>query len=316
MSKRHHDGSRREQLDVHAVARALGGDVIGHGRVQAPGPGHSKKDRSLSIKLEPDAPGGFLVHSFAGDDPIACKDYIRHALGLPAFNLAKHRPRRSRSPSERASGLRHRPNDHRSVEQLSKARYLWSQTVPIAGSPAETYLRVARRYGGGLPSTLRYLKPKGRYPGALVAAFGLAQEEEPGVLSIERLEVAGIHLTRINADGSRKAGTDCDKIMIGSSAGSPIVLAPPNDLSALAIAEGIEDSLSVHEATGLGAWAAGAANRLPALAEAIPDHVECVTVIGDADPAGRRYARQLEKQLRKSGVEVIVVDGFEGPTTK
>src|SRR3984893_11304738 len=53
-------------LDPHVVARALGGNVSGH-NVVAPGPGHSRADRSLSVKLDPSAPDGFIVHSFAGD---------------------------------------------------------------------------------------------------------------------------------------------------------------------------------------------------------------------------------------------------------
>ena len=53
-------------LDPHAVARALGGNVSGCA-VVAPGPGHSRADRSLSVKLDPTAPDGFIVHSFAGE---------------------------------------------------------------------------------------------------------------------------------------------------------------------------------------------------------------------------------------------------------
>ena len=64
---------------------ALGGDVAGD-HVRAPGPGHSRTDRSLSIKIDPAAPDGFVVHSFSpSDDPIACKDYVREKAGLPTF---------------------------------------------------------------------------------------------------------------------------------------------------------------------------------------------------------------------------------------
>ena len=63
-------------LTLQQLARALGGDISGS-QVLAPGPGHSPKDRSLSIKLEDSAPGGFLVHSFSGDDAILCKNYVR-----------------------------------------------------------------------------------------------------------------------------------------------------------------------------------------------------------------------------------------------
>ena len=72
-------------MTLQQIARALGGEVCGH-QVHAPGPGHSPKDRSLSIKLDESAPDGFLVHSFAGDDPIRCKDYFREKLSLPRWN--------------------------------------------------------------------------------------------------------------------------------------------------------------------------------------------------------------------------------------
>lgn len=60
-------------MDLQAVARALGGVVAGS-QVLAPGPNHSPTDRSLSVKVDAAAPGGILVHSFAGDDPLECKD--------------------------------------------------------------------------------------------------------------------------------------------------------------------------------------------------------------------------------------------------
>ncbi len=53
--------------------------------VRAPGPGHSRIDRSLSVRLDANAPDGFVVHSFANDDPIACRDYVREKAELPAF---------------------------------------------------------------------------------------------------------------------------------------------------------------------------------------------------------------------------------------
>src|SRR5262249_3832367 len=132
---------------------------------------------------------------------------------------------------------------------------------------------------------------------AMIAAFGMAYEPEPGLLEIAGADLRGVHITKLKPDGSGKAGTDTDKIMIGMSIGSPIVLAPLNDLLALAISEGIEDELSVHEATGLGAWAAGSASRLSALADAVPSYIEAVTLLVDDDEVGRRHAGELRKRL-------------------
>jgi RecA-family ATPase len=71
-------------LDLRAVAHALGGRVSG-GQVHAPGPGHSPDDRSLSVKLNDGAPDGFVVFSFADDDLMECRDYVRKRIGLQAF---------------------------------------------------------------------------------------------------------------------------------------------------------------------------------------------------------------------------------------
>ena len=72
-------------LDLRALARALDGE-ISCDEVLCPGPGHSVKDRSLSVRISADAEGGFVVHWFAGDDPIACRDHVRAKLGLRPFS--------------------------------------------------------------------------------------------------------------------------------------------------------------------------------------------------------------------------------------
>jgi hypothetical protein len=183
------------------------------------------------------------------------------------------------------------------LQQLRKARWLWSEAVPITGTPAETYLRSCRGYCGPLPTTLRFLQGRGKHGPAMIAAFGLAVEREPSQLDIADADVVGLHITRLAPDGSRKAGTETDKIMIGKSAGFPIVLAPPNELLGLAITEGIEDALTTHEASGLGAWAAGGASRLPALAKTIPGFIEAVTIMTDDDVDGRRHAAALRAAI-------------------
>src|SRR6516164_2463777 len=80
-------------LDLRSIARALGGEISGR-QILAPGPGHRPQDRSLSIRIEPGAPDGFIVYSFAGNDPIACKDYVRERLGLPEWEPGDEQDRR------------------------------------------------------------------------------------------------------------------------------------------------------------------------------------------------------------------------------
>jgi hypothetical protein len=193
------------------------------------------------------------------------------------------------------------------AERLSKAKWLWAKRRSIYGSLAETYLREARGYQGAIPSTLAFLPARGEYGPAMIAAFGIPDEPEPGHITIADDAVRGVHLTRLAPDGSDKAGTDKDKIMIGMSADWPIVLAAPNDLLGLAVTEGIENALSVHEVTGLGAWAGGSASRLPALASAIPDDIETVKIIMDDDADGRRFSGELAARLSDRNIEVRLV---------
>jgi hypothetical protein len=193
------------------------------------------------------------------------------------------------------------------ADSLKKARWLWSQRKPIIGSIAEKYLRECRRYQGRIPGTLGFLPARGEYHPAMIAAFGMAKEIEPGEIVIYDAAVRGVHLTKLKPDGSGKAGSGADKLTIGISNTSPIMLAPPNDLLGLAIAEGVEDALSVHQATGLGAWAAGTAGRLPAMADCVPDYIEAVTIMVDADPMGEKNAAELATRLDNRGIEVRMV---------
>jgi Toprim domain len=197
--------------------------------------------------------------------------------------------------------------DAPATARRDKARWLWSQRQPIRGTLAEIYLREARHYRGPLPGSLGFLPKRPEHPPAMIAAFGLAEEIEPGLISVPAAALAGVHLTRLAPDGRAKAGTETDKIMVGAPRGLPIVLAAPNELNGLAIAEGIEDALSVHEATGLGAWAAGAASFLPALAAAVPEWIECITILVDDDEAGRRNADVLAEHLERRCFSVRLV---------
>jgi putative DNA primase/helicase len=183
---------------------------------------------------------------------------------------------------------------------------LWSQRRPTIGSIAECYLRETRNYSGPLPPTLAFLPPtKPEHFPAMVAAFGIPDEPEPRVLGQPR-HVNAVHLTLLEPDGSGKANAKPNKLIIGRPLGRPISIAPPNDLLGLAITEGIEDALTAHEATGLGAWAAAAAGYMPSLADNVPDYIECVTIFAHADKAGQDGACELAKRLRRRGIEIFL----------
>jgi hypothetical protein len=193
--------------------------------------------------------------------------------------------------------------------QHDKARWLWAQRAPLAGSIAERYLRQARGYGGPLPATLGFLKLfKPEYPPALIAAFAMPQESEPGILAAPR-DVGSVLLIALRADGSGKADVKHPKKTIGSPCGLPLAVSAVTDLLGLAITEGLEDALSVYEATGLGAWAAGGADLMPKLAAVVPPYVEAVTISADPDTNGQRGTNGLARNLAERGIEVFIQGG-------
>jgi hypothetical protein len=135
--------------------------------------------------------------------------------------------------------------------------------------------------------------------------FGIPREPEPGVLEIEEHRIAAIQLTKLVPDGSDRIRDAKGKITVGrGSSGFPIVVAPLNDLLGLALVEGIEDGLSVYEATGLGVWASGGSGRMRALADAVPSYVECVTIFQHPDAADD--VSKLATALQALGIEVLV----------
>jgi hypothetical protein len=286
-------------MTLQQMARAMGGKVSGD-QVLVPGPGHSPKDRSLSIRLDASAPGGFVVHSFADDDWVHCKEYVREKLGLSAWSWsAREWDNQKRARSRPAV---QRDDRDYAERQFEKARWLWQRRSPLESSLGEIYLRDARGYGGALPATLGFLPPlKPEHQAAMIAVFALANEPEPGLLSIDDDQLCGVHLTLLKPDGGNKAETSRDKFMVGPSSGWPIVLAPLNDSLGLIICEGIETGLSLYEATGCGVWAAGSASRMPALANKVPSYVDCVMIAGEAD-SGRKGAAALAERLHARGL--------------
>jgi hypothetical protein len=76
-------------LTLEYVAQRMRGEIVS-GQVQCPGPGHSVKDRSVSIKIEPNAPGGLLVYSHAQDDNLKVKDWVLSQLGEEPFRPQRY----------------------------------------------------------------------------------------------------------------------------------------------------------------------------------------------------------------------------------
>ena len=147
---------------------------------------------------------GFMTYHCAR---CGARGHVRNDCSRPQIDRAEFEQRLAAARAEAAER-----QCLSAAERLAKALWLWKSRKPIAGSVAETYLREARGYHGTIPATLGFLPARGQHGPAMIAAFGMAYEPEPGLLEIADIAVRGVHITRLASDGSSKAGTERDKI--------------------------------------------------------------------------------------------------------
>src|SRR5215467_8124315 len=127
-------------IDIRHAAQRLGGEVRGRNQIVCPGPGHSPNDRSLSVKLYYGVPDGFVVHSFAGDDPIVCRDHVRERLGLSAWQPSRReRSYTIRSDNQQTDGEL-QPMTVEELERIERAVALWNDAADPCGTAVEGYL--------------------------------------------------------------------------------------------------------------------------------------------------------------------------------
>lgn len=119
------------------------------------------------------------------------------------------------------------------------ADFIWSQTIPLRGSPAEKYLRGR---GCRLPphdGDLRYLPARGQHPAAMVGRVTDARTAEP----------LSLHFTHINNDG-QKVGERPKRLLKGHRKSGGVIRLWPDEAVTygLGIAEGIETALALAHA--------------------------------------------------------------------
>jgi putative DNA primase/helicase len=276
--------------DALSVAIALGGDVVGRDAVIAPGPGHSPRDRSLSVKLTADGP---IVHSFAGDDWQACRDHVKAALGIPAAlkaGVPRGTPGPCGPPVDRSTRGDYSPPEREG--RTASALRIWREAMPITGTLAERYLQ-----GRKLPLDVDGLRFHPYCP------FG--SDRLPCVVALYRdiitNEPKAIHRTALTPDGEK-----IDRKALGPKAGCAIKLTPDDAVATgLTIAEGIETALAGMALGFRPAWALGDAGEI-AKFPVLPG-VECLSILVDNDHAGQNAALECSKRWTAAGREVFRV---------
>lgn len=250
--------------DLRSLARALGGEVVGC-QVVAPGPGHSRKDRSLSVKLSATAPEGFLAFSHAGDAFAECRDHIKRALGLPVgASPAPLRPRplpAPQLPAEMATTTAH------------ALRY-WGESSEPRGSVVERYLnsRGLELDEGLAGEVIRIHRPTS----AMVCLFRGIVDDQPKSISRTFLD---------------KDGNKLGRKFLGPVGGCAVKLDPEEEvLAGLHIGEGIETAMSARQMGLRPAWALGSAGAIAAFPVLVG--IECLSFLRERDEANEKAATE------------------------
>lgn len=129
-------------LTLSSIVRTMGGEIRGD-QALVPGPGHSPKDRSLAIKLDPHAPDGFVVYSHCGDDHLTCRDYFRREMGMPGWQPAA-RPNGGDGSAQDCHEISYIYRDPGGVERYRKKRIEFA-------SGGKTFVIEPKGRGGSAP---------------------------------------------------------------------------------------------------------------------------------------------------------------------
>lgn len=271
--------------DLREIVRRHGGDLYAGGqRATIPGPGHSPKDRSLSLRVVDN--GRLLWDTFADRGSLTHRAVMEY-LGLSADEG------RQATPAEiaRERARRERERREESARDLRFCADVWSETLPLPGTPAEAYL-----WGRGLVfdgiQDVRYHPnaPRGKEPGA---------HRHPAMVALVRTaegKPCALHVTFIAADGTGKAFGQRSRLMFGPTRGHSLQMEPPRQ-GVLAVAEGIETAAGFSALHGVPTWSALSAPGLSTFV--VPRRVRKLIIAADGDAAGMNAALALASRARK-----------------
>jgi hypothetical protein len=298
-------------LTLNQIARALGGEVVGRDTVRAPGPGHSKQDRSLSVRLSSTAPDGFLVHSHAGDDWKACRDHVRGRLGLPDWQPGQREDRRTIDPKfitswdlgtidAEAEQPRARTEDD--WERISRAQRLWNEAGDPRGTAVEQYLESrALRLHADLCGTILRFHPACPWRNEDTGNI----DKVPCLLavftSVDDNIITAVH--RIRVDQPEK-WPKTQRRMLGIVHRAAIMLAPAGD--ELLIAEGLETAMSPREAgLTVPCWALGSVGAISFL-PVLPG-VRKLKIAAETGEASTRAVKMCRRRWHTAGRKTTVL---------
>ncbi len=284
-------------LDLRTIARALGGEVTGR-QVLAPGPNHSRNDRSLSVRLSAQSPTGFIVFSHAGDDFRDARDFVSVKLGVP-LDAWRTRGQGVPRPTPTFTPREPEPESDNSA-RTDRARALWDQSRDAHGTVAEVYLKSR---GLELPEGSDVLRFNPSTPwkeddGSLIYTGCMISL----LRNIVTDEIQCVQRTRISPSGAKLG-----RKMTGPAGGAAIKVDDHASVEqGVVVGEGLETVLTGRLYGLRPAWALGSAASIAAF-PLLPG-IDGITILGEAGDANAKAVEACASRWHASGREVVLVE--------
>ncbi|WP_374273832.1 toprim domain-containing protein [Brevundimonas sp.] len=278
-------------MTLQPLVAALGGDLYDGGRrANAPAPGHSASDRSVSLMLSGDR---VVIHCFGGADWRTVRDHLEDKRLIDgAGRLIGAGPARPRAP-------RARPDR---TARIAAARRLWDESVPIGRTS------LSRRHLDGRairqdPETLQGLR---HHPAVPIADYRGCDACRPALVAAITAPggaLTAVEVTYLAPNGRRDHGLRLSRKTVGVvPPGSAVRLARAS--SDLVVGEGVMTVLSAADRYGLPGWALLSANNLAAWRP--PPETRRVVVAADRGAVGEAAAGRLVQRLAGFGVRGVL----------
>lgn len=267
---------------LERIVAALGGLLLDGGtRALIPGPNHSNKDRSVSLRLTEE--GRILIYCFSPRDDWREVREMLVERGL----LAAQGELVERVKTPRPVVLQ-----PETETRIARARRIWGEGGAIAGTPAQRYL-LAR----AIPAPFTRSAALRFHPSMTSIEDRLRRPALLAAITAPDGSVQGVQVTLLSKHGAGKAVLETPRRVIGRLVGGAVRLGDASGADALAVGEGVETMLSASALFGAPAWAALSAHNLSLFEP--PEGLKSLIIAVDNDPAGRDAARALRDRVAK-----------------
>lgn len=255
----------------------------------------------MSVRLSRDNPDGFVVHSFAGDDPIACRDYVRERLGMVPWRPGQGREGGRDIPVPPAPAEPSEGPDGWTVDDHKRHRWamdVWEQSVEARGTLVAKYLREVRC----IPlddddrawESIRFhhaLKLDGERVPAMVSLLRAITGDKPQAVIRCFLTPAGAKIRRAN---------------LGPSRGAVCKLDPDDEVTdGLFIGEGVETVLAGRALGFRPAWATGGVAGIAGFP--VLSGIEHISIFRENDRASFEASGKATARLMRAGCAVTFI---------